>query len=93
MTTLKLLSAALFATAVIAAPAMAREHHVARHSTNDAYAADPAPYEAAPAAAYFDNGYAGYSYRCVQAPRVGAFATQPWTSYDVPCEPVGGPAY
>ena len=24
---------------------------------------------------------------CVAAPRVGAFATQPWTNGNVPCEP------
>ncbi len=40
MATLKLLSAALFAAAVIAAPAMARQHHVtSRHSTDSV----PAP--------------------------------------------------
>ena len=86
MTKLKLLSAALFAAAVIAPPAMARVHHVARHSTDAAYA-DPAP-----DATYAAYGYRGYGYRCVPAPRVGAFAGQPWTN-DVPCEPGPGPAY
>jgi len=84
MTQLKLLSAALFAAAVIAAPAMAREHHVTRHAA--AYA-DPAP-----DAAYAGYGYRGNGYRCVPAPRVGSFAGDPWTN-DVPCEPGTGPAY
>jgi hypothetical protein len=92
MATLKLLPAALFTAAVIAAPAMAREHHVTRHSADNAYDADPAPYAAAPDAAYAAYGYRGYGYRCVPAPRVGAFAGQPWDN-DVPCEPGTGAAY
>jgi len=76
MASLKLLSAALFAAAVIAAPAMAREHHV-RHVTSDAVAAP----EAAFGGPVYANGY-----RCVPAPRVGAFAGQPWET-SVPCEP------
>ena len=68
---------------------MAREHHVTRHTTDDAYA-DPVPY--APDAAYAANGYRGYGYRCVPAPRVGSFAGDPWTN-DVPCEPYVGVAY
>ena len=78
MTSLKLLSAALLATAVIAAPAMAREHHKAsRYVAADAYAA------------VVPDAYAGpvypYGYRCVPAPRVGAFATAPWEN-ETPCE-------
>jgi hypothetical protein len=80
MVNLKLLSAALFTVAVIAAPAMAREHHAnSRTVTEDAYAA------AAPEAAYAGPIYAN-GYRCIPAPRVGAFAGQPWTN-SVPCEP------
>jgi hypothetical protein len=79
-TSLKLLSAAVFAAAVLAAPAMAREHHV-RHLTNDVDAA-----VIAPEAAFAGPGYYGYGYRCVPAPRVGQFAGQPWTM-SVPCEP------
>jgi hypothetical protein len=90
MTQLKLLSAALFAAAVIATPAMAREHHVTRHSAADAYAADPAPY--APDAAYAVYGSRGYGYSCVPAPRVGAYAGEPWTN-DAPCEPYVGVGY
>jgi hypothetical protein len=96
MTTLKLLSAAFFATAVIAAaPAMAREHHVTRQSAYDAYAADPAPYAGGPDAAYASYGYGynnGYGYSCVPAPRVGQFAGGPWTN-SVACEPGTGWAY
>ena len=95
MATLKLLSAALFAAAVIAAPAMARQPHVAsQSSTNDAYAYDQpdAAYAAGPDAAYAGYGYRGYGYRCVPAPRVGSFAGQPWGN-SVPCEPWTGGAY
>ena len=91
MTTLKLLSAALVATAVIAAPAMAREHHHVTRQFNDNAYADPAPYGSAPDAAYAAYGADPYyGYRCVQAPRVGQFAGQPWDGPDVPCEPGAG---
>ena len=76
---LKLISAALFATAVIATPAMAREHH-ARHYV---YAAAPEAAYAAPVYGYYGN----YGYRCGPGPQVGAFATAPW----VPCEPAYSP--
>ena len=80
MASLKLLSAALFAAAVIAAPAMAREHHAsARSVTGDTFVAT-AP----------DAGFAGpvsvNGYRCIPAPRVGAFAGAPWDT-SVPCQP------
>jgi hypothetical protein len=89
MAILKLLSAALVATAVIAAPAMAREHHgTSRHSIDSTYAGP----ESDAAYAFAPYGYRGYGYRCVPAPRVGSFAGQPWTN-DVPCEPWTGAAY
>jgi hypothetical protein len=77
MTTLKLLSAGLTAVTMLATPAMARESHVVtRHVAEGAYASAPnAPYL---------NGRG-----CVPAPRVGAFATAPWTN-DTPCEPASG---
>jgi hypothetical protein len=102
----KLLSVALFAATIIAAPAMARPLHVnAAQAVDDAYDAaydaydySPAPapadaYAAAPDAAY-GYGYraSGYGYSCVPAPRVGSFAGQPWDN-DVPCEPGTGPQY
>ena len=76
MTKLKLLSATLIATAMLATPAMARKSHVAsRRLAEDANAS------ASPAAPYI-NGRV-----CVPAPRVGAFATAPWGGDNVPCEP------
>jgi hypothetical protein len=80
MANLKLLAAALLAATVIAAPAMAREHHATSRSVaEDTYAAT-AP-EAAFAGPVYANGY-----RCIPAPRVGAFAGAPWTN-SVPCQP------
>jgi hypothetical protein len=79
----KLVSAVLIAAAALATPAMARERHIVRHHVvNEA------------AAPYYNNyaggyGYGGYGYSCVPAPRVGAFATQPWTNV-TPCEPWSG---
>jgi hypothetical protein len=76
MTTLKLLSAALIATATLATPAMARKSHVAsRHLVLDANAS------ASPTARNIDGRV------CIPAPRVGAFATAPWGGNNVPCEP------
>jgi hypothetical protein len=76
MTKLKLLSAALIATAMLATPAMARKSHITwRHLAQDANAS------AFPTARYIDGRV------CIPAPRVGAFATAPWGGNDVPCEP------
>jgi hypothetical protein len=79
MSKLGLLSAGLIATAMIAAPAMAREHHVAsrqvavdQYTVRDAYA-----------------GPARSTPSCIAAPRVGAFATAPWTN-EPPCQPALG---
>ena len=75
MTKLKLLSAALIATAVLAAPAMARESGLAsRHVAANANA------RTANGARYIDGRV------CIPAPAVGAFATQPWDN-GPPCEP------
>ena len=76
MTKTKLLSAALIAAATLATPAMARTNHVtSRHLAEDANAS------AFPAARYDDGRV------CIPAPRVGAFATDPWSEDNVPCEP------
>jgi hypothetical protein len=76
MTKLKLLSAALIAAAMLATPAMARTSHVAsRHLAEDANAS------AFPTDRYVDGR------ACIPAPRVGAFATDPWSDDNVPCEP------
>jgi hypothetical protein len=78
MTKPKLLSAALIAAAVLATPAMARESHVtSRQPAERANASIP------PGARYVDGRL------CYPAPRVGAFATQPWDN-DTPCEPTPG---
>lgn len=74
MTKVKFLSVALLAAAALTTQAMARESNVgSRHATVDAYAS-ARPVE----------GYAVHR-GCVRAPRVGAFATAPWTN--PPCEP------
>jgi hypothetical protein len=81
MTTLKLLSAGLVAAGLFATPALAREHHSShRYVTQDPDA------DVAPIGGYY-GGYA-YGPGCTPAPRVGAFATQPWDN-SAPCEPYG----
>ncbi|HTV67619.1 MAG TPA: hypothetical protein VMF90_03685 [Rhizobiaceae bacterium] len=105
----KLLSVALLATTIIAAPAMARPHHVnAAHAADDTYDAaydaydySPAPapadaFAAAPDAAYGYGSY-GYGYR---ASGYGCVAAPRVGSFagqpwdnDVPCEPGTGPGY
>ena len=78
MTKLKLLSAALIAAVMLAAPAVARESHVtSRHLAEDANASITS------ATSYSDERH------CHLAPRVGAFATQPWEN-GPPCEPALG---
>ena len=78
MTTLKLLSAALIASAVLATPAMARESHVtSRHL------AEPANANTMPDARHVDG------HLCSPAPRMGASSTQP-SDNNPPCEPVQG---
>ncbi len=81
MTKLKFMSAGLIAMAMLATPAMAQEGRVMpRH-----LAANPDA-GATPPGVFYVNGRA-----CIPAPRVGAFATQPWTdTRDVPCEPAPG---
>jgi hypothetical protein len=78
MTKLKALSAALIAAAMLATPVMARESHVtSRHLARGANAST------ASGALFFDGQ------PCYPAPRVGAFATQPWDN-GPPCEPAPG---
>jgi hypothetical protein len=67
----KFMSAALLGAVVLAAPAMARESHVTSRAA---------------ASATFDAPYI-VGQVCHPAPRVGAFATQPWDNGNVPCEP------
>jgi hypothetical protein len=70
----RLLSAALIATATLAAPAMARESGTASRQ-----AVAYANAGTAPCARYIDGRV------CIPAPAVGAFATQPWDN-GPPCE-------
>lgn len=79
MTNLKLLSSTLIAVAMLATPAMARESGVThkRVAVEANTAAVDAPF------------YSG-DRACVPAPRVGSFATAPWTGNNVPCEPGTG---
>jgi hypothetical protein len=78
MTKSKLLTAGVIAAAMLAGPVAARKiHPVARQL---AESADVSDLSAAP---YVDGPV------CVPAPRVGAFATQPWDN-STPCEPPVG---
>jgi hypothetical protein len=76
MRKVKLLSAALLTAATFATPVLAATH-TSRHVVTD------------------DNGrvmstmHRDEGDSCVRAPRVGAFATEPWTNA-APCEPNTG---
>jgi hypothetical protein len=75
MTKLELLPAALIAAALLTAPAVAQEYRpYARNLAASAQAG------AAPGMRYVDGRL------CYPAPRVGAFATQPWEN-ETPCQP------
>jgi hypothetical protein len=94
MTKSKLLTAALIAAAMLATPVLAQEYRPSAQrlaegayvSAEGAYASAEGAYANAPyAAPYIDGRF------CTPAPRVGAFATQPWDNENAPCEP--SPAY
>ena len=72
MTKVKLLSAALITAATFATPVLAAQTH-SRHAVTNAYASTT-PMRSTETDA------------CIRAPRVGAFATEPWTNA-APCEP------
>jgi hypothetical protein len=78
MSKLELLPGALIAVAMLSTPVVAREHHP--HARHLAASADQS---ATPGARYIDGRL------CYPAPRVGAFASQPWDN-DTPCEPTPG---
>ncbi|WP_025036868.1 hypothetical protein [Bradyrhizobium sp. DOA9] len=80
MTASRLLSMGLIAAALLGGPVMAREHH--RVAQQPEVTADTV-------AATTPFHYPGER-ACVPAPRVGAFATPPWTGNNVPCEPGTG---
>ena len=78
MTKLELLPAALIAAALLTTPAVAQEYRpYARNLGANAQAG------AAPGMRYVDGRL------CYPAPRVGAFATQPWDN-GAPCVPAPG---
>ena len=85
MAKLKLLPAVLIAAAMLTAPVVAREHHPnARHLSERAQDNAYNAYDSAmPDGRYFGGR------SCIPAPRVGAFASQPWDN-DTPCEPGTG---
>ena len=85
MAKLKLLPAVLIAAAMLTTPVVAREHHPnARHLSQRAQDNAYNAYDSAmPEGRYFGGR------SCIPAPRVGAFATQPWDN-DTPCEPAPG---
>ncbi|UPJ61349.1 hypothetical protein [Bradyrhizobium sp. 192] len=80
MTKSKLLSMGLIAAAMLGGPVMAREQHrvVRQPAVQSDMIATTAPFD-----------YPGER-ACMPAPRVGAFATAPWTGNNVPCEPGTG---
>ena len=76
MNKLAFFSAGLVAAAIVATPVMARQHHATpRPVAADRYIANDAYAGPAPGAL-----------SCIPAPRVGAFASEPWTN-ESPCEP------
>ena len=77
MTKLKLLLGGMIATTLLTTPVLARESQPnARHVAEDRAGIMPDAH-------YVDGRL------CTPAPRVGAFATQPWDN-DTPCEPSMG---
>jgi hypothetical protein len=89
MTKSKLLTAGLIAAAMLASPVMAQEYHArAQHLAQGADARADGGYagaESAYAGIPYDAPYAAGRF-CTRAPRVGAFAGQPWDN-NTPCEP------
>lgn len=74
----KFFSAIVLAAVALTTPAMARGSFVGtQHATSNAYASAASAERSAA-----ERG-------CVPAPRVGAFATDPWTN-NPPCEPNTG---
>ena len=75
MTKLELLPAALIAVVMLTTPVAAQQY---RPDTRQVV--QSVPYSAAPGMRYVDGRL------CYPAPRVGAFATQPWEN-ETPCQP------
>jgi len=78
MTGLRLMSTGFLAVAMLATPAMARvNHHAKQARLHVSATASAAPAELG-------------GRLCYPAPRIGAFATAPWTGDNIPCEPGPG---
>jgi hypothetical protein len=75
MSNFKFLSIVLIAATTVVGPALARARPEASRHANTSVASVAG-----------DAQGRG----CMSAPRVGAFATQPWTNGNVPCEPGTG---
>ena len=75
MTKLELLPAALIAAAMLTTPVVAQQYRPDARQV-----VQGVPYSAAPGMRYVDGRL------CYPAPRVGAFATQPWEN-ETPCQP------
>ena len=97
MTKSKIACAAMFASMLIAAPAFAQDATAFGYGgPYDSYAyLGPAPTvhhgraasrDAAMSSEAVAPAYDFYGAACIPAPRVGAFATQPWDT-QTPCEP------
>jgi hypothetical protein len=82
MTKSKLTSVVLIAAAMLATPAMARESGQSNGMASR-HVADDSGKRMTPQVRYIDGQV------CHLAPRVGAFATQPWDN-GPPCEPSSG---
>ncbi len=85
MSRLNPLTVGLIATAMLATPVLAREHHSGmRHVARSAVVAAPAP--------QYEYGQDTYGQTYYPTPRVGAFATAPWDNapayYSAPYEPM-----
>src|ERR1700760_210891 len=82
MTKTLILSALLATAATFSAPAMARTHHTHHHHVAQDIYGYNGGYQP-----YAGEHYA-YGQGCSPAPRVGAFAGEPWVNGDtVPCQP------
>jgi hypothetical protein len=75
MTKLEVLPAALIAAAMLTTPVAAQQYRPDARQV-----VQSVPYSAAPGMRYVDGRL------CYPAPRVGAFATQPWEN-ETPCQP------
>ncbi|MDH2384939.1 hypothetical protein [Bradyrhizobium sp. CER78] len=84
MSNLKNLSMLLLAVTTISAPAMARESRAVAQQTVPSVRS--LAQQTTRSAVYVPDADTEGRV-CVPAPRVGAFATAPWSDSNIPCEP------